>query len=504
MHDKEIQIVNVQGVELKKDAPAFEALEAAVLGSLMIDKDAYSLASETLRTSTFSTVNHRFIYEAISNLFKQSRPIDLLTVNEQLKKDGNYEQIKDCSFYLTDLTNRVASTANLEYHCYILRQKEVQRNLVEFHKQGLLDAYDPTKDVLALCDDVQKSAFELTDFQSGAVSGSDKLGIEFLKELDRRANLKAEGKVTGVPCGFKEVDKLFGGFQPTHLKILAARPGMGKTSAMLQMALHMAVVEGKTVLIFSLEMGKIQLMERLVSQHSGISAEKIKNADLSENEWVTIQNTIEVLQHAKIFIDDTAGVTPFQVRSKARRIKLEDGLHGVFIDYLQLMRGGEESKKGNREQEISFISRSLKGAAKELNVPFLALSQLSRAVETRGGSKRPMLSDLRESGAIEQDADDVSFLFRPEYYGMMEDEEGNSLAGICEYIVAKNRHGKTQTIKLRFDGEKYSFSDYNHFDNGFDQIQEPPQIIANPSDFIQQTDNLIKSPIRNNDEDIPF
>ena len=315
---------------------------------------------------------------------------------------------------------------------------------------------------------------------------------KLLEELKEK-----EDGLTGVPTGFTNLDRLTSGWQPSDLIILAARPGMGKTSFVLALARNAATDFGKGVAIFSLEMSNVQLVQRLVSLEAEISGHKLRNGQLEDYEWQQLQTAIEKLAEAPIYIDDTPGINIFELRAKCRRLKMQHDIQMVIIDYLQLMSGGSDNQKGNREQEVSAISRALKGMAKELNVPVIALSQLSRAVEVRGGTKRPQLSDLRESGSIEQDADQVAFIYRPEYYDILEDEEGQSLKGIVEIIMAKNRHGSQDTIKLRWIGEYAKFSDL-----------EDPDFAALPEDTFgdpMSNPNIItRSSKINDDEDIPF
>jgi len=320
------------------------------------------------------------------------------------------------------------------------------------------------------------------------------LAGKMLKQIEELKG-KKDG-LTGVPTGFTDLDRLTSGWQPSDLIIVAARPGMGKTGFVLSMTRNAAIDFKKPVALFSLEMASLQLVLRLVSMEAEISGSKLRNGQLEEEEWKRLHKSVERISEAPIYIDDTAGINIFELRAKARRMKLQHDIQLIIIDYLQLMSGGPDSGKGNREQEISSISRSLKALAKELNVPVIALSQLSRAVETRGGTKRPQLSDLRESGAIEQDADIVSFIYRPDYYQIMEDENGQSLKGVAEIIIAKHRNGALETVKLRFTDKFARFSDLDEFN--FDAL--PSGVFQDPTPA-----NVIIRPSRmNDDEDIPF
>jgi replicative DNA helicase len=318
------------------------------------------------------------------------------------------------------------------------------------------------------------------------------------KTLKQMEELKGkEDGLTGVPTGFVDLDRITSGWQPSDLIIMAARPGMGKTSLVLSLAKNAALDYQKGVAVFSLEMASIQLAQRLISMESEVPLHKMRNGQLEEDEWKRLKEAIERISDAPVYIDDTPGINIFELRAKCRRMKMQYDIQMIIIDYLQLMSGGGEgSKGGNREQEVSAISRALKGLAKELSVPVIALSQLSRAVETRGGSKRPQLSDLRESGSIEQDADMVTFIYRPEYYQILEDEQGQSLKGIAEIIIAKNRHGAQDTVRLKFTGEFARFSNLDDPDFG----SFPSDVFSNPL-----PSNIITMPSRfNNEEDIPF
>ena len=398
--------------------------------------------------------------------------------------------------YLVELTNRISSSANIEYHARIVAQKHIQRELIKSATKTISDAYDDTIDVFDLLDDAEKSLFEITEKNlTKSYEPLNKLAARALEELEELAN-KKEG-VTGIPTGFTEFDKLTSGWQPSSLNIIAARPGMGKTAFVLSLARNAALVYDKPVAIFSLEMSSIQLTLRLISSEASIESSKLKNAQMSDEDWKKVTSATEQLSQANIIIDDTPALNIFELRAKCRRMKLQSDIQMIIIDYLQLMQGGKDS--GNREQEVSMISRSLKGLAKELNVPVLALSQLNRSVETRGGSKRPQLSDLRESGSIEQDADIVSFIYRPEYYGILEGEDGQSLKGMAEIIIAKHRNGGLGTINLKFVGEFTKFEDMDEHKSFFDTNDD---LSSNPYGNNNNDDNFTL-PSRMN-EDIPF
>lgn len=666
-----------------KVPPQALPLEEAVLGALMIDKDAIAIVIDILRPESFYLDAHQLIYKAMMCLFEKSQPIDLLTATEELRKLGYMEGIGG-PYYLVELTNRVASSANIEYHARIIAQKHIQRELIRISTKVINDAFEETTDVFQLLDDAEQGLFNIT--QQNLSRGYESMGTlasKAIKQLEELA-AKQEG-LTGVPTGFTELDRLTSGWQPSDLVIIAARPGMGKTSFVLSLAKNAAMEFEKPVAIFSLEMSSIQLVQRLIAMEVEIPITKMRNGQLVDYEWQQLNSMIEKMSDVPIYIDDTPGINIFELRAKCRRLKMQYDIQMVIIDYLQLMSGGGDNKRGNREQEISAISRALKGLAKELEVPVLALSQLSRAVEVRGGAKRPQLSDLREcitgdtliymansgsyqrvdelvgqngfqvlaldknyqiqkaecldvwatgekdifevttqsgykirtslnhpfltiggwqqlvdikegdyvatakhlgkakghtertfqaaigtqycgtalyksnisrqrleriasvleseeleqiansdvkwekivsiehigremtydihvadyhnfvandfiihnSGAIEQDADIVSFIYRPEYYQIMEDEEGQSLKGIAEVIISKNRHGSLKTVKLKFIGEFTKFANLD--DPNFDAL---------PEDAIQSpVPNIITRPSKMNDdltEDIPF
>ena len=478
-----------------KIQPQAIPLEEAVLGALMLDKDALAVVLDIIRSDSFYLESHKMIFKAMLRLFEKSRPIDLLTVMEELKKTGELEQAGGPA-YLAELTERVASAANIEYHARIIAQKYIQRELIKTSTQIIRDAYEDTTDVFDLLDNAEQGLFAIA--QQNMSRGYESMGglsTKLLKQLEELKN--REDGLTGIPTGFTALDRLTSGWQRSDLIILAARPGMGKTSFVLSLAKNAAADFGKPIAIFSLEMSNVQLATRIISMQAEISGSKMRNGQLEDYEWQQLHSAIERISEAPIFIDDTPGINIFELRAKCRRMKMQHDIQLIIIDYLQLMSGGGENSKGNREQEISSISRALKGLAKELNVPVIALSQLSRAVETRGGTKRPQLSDLRESGAIEQDADIVSFIYRPEYYDILEDEEGMSLKGIAEVIIAKHRNGALDTVKLKFTAEYARFSDLD--DDFSDFIQEDSQF-NNP----HTNSSITLSSKINQDDDIPF
>ena len=454
-------------LERGKIPPQAVDLEEVVLGAMMIDKKGVDEVIDILHADVFYKDAHRFIYEAIFKLFETSEPVDLLTVSAQLKKDGNLEAVGG-DFYLIKLTQKVASSAHIEFHARIILQKYIQRSLIKISNEIIEDAYDEGTDVFDLLDGAESKLYDVTQGNlKRSAETAQNLVIQAKKRIEEIAN--KEG-LSGIPSGFDKVDKLTSGWQPSDLIIVAARPGMGKTALTLSMARNMAVNNNIPVAFFSCEMSSVQLITRLISSETGLSSEKLRTGKLEKHEWEQLNVKVKALEKAPLFIDDTPSLSIFDLRAKARRLASQHGIKLVIIDYLQLMTAGTSNKSGNREQEISTISRNLKALAKELNVPVIALSQLSRAVETRGGSKRPLLSDLRESGAIEQDADIVSFIYRPEYYKIDEwdDEERTPTQGQAEFIVAKHRNGGLENIRLKFIGNLGKFDNLDDFDSPFE------------------------------------
>ncbi len=454
-------------LEKGKIPPQAIDLEEVVLGAMMIDKKGVDEVIDILHPEAFYKEAHQYIFEAIFKLFEGSEPVDLLTVSSQLKKDAKLEMIGG-DFYLIQLTQKVASSAHIEFHARIILQKFIQRSLIKISSEIIEEAYDETKDVFDLLDNAEAKLYEVTQ---GNIKKSSEtaqsLVIQAKKKIEEISN--KEG-LSGIATGFDKLDKLTSGWQPSDLIIVAARPGMGKTALTLSMARNIAVDQNTPVAFFSLEMSSVQLITRLISSETGLSSEKLRTGKLEKHEWEQLNVKVKDLEKAPLFIDDTPSLSIFDLRAKARRLASQHDIKMVMIDYLQLMTAGGSSKTGNREQEISMISRNLKALAKELNVPVIALSQLSRAVETRGGSKRPLLSDLRESGAIEQDADIVSFIYRPEYYKIEEwdDEERTPTAGQAEFIVAKHRNGGLDNIRLKFIGHLGKFDNLDDFDSPFE------------------------------------
>jgi len=439
--------------------PQATDIEEAVLGAMMLDKDAVALVIDILKPRSFYLEPHQKIFRCIQDLFIRSKPIDLLTVTDQLRKSGTLSEVGG-PFFISQLTNRVGSTVNVEHHARIVAEKYILRELIRSSNEVIRDAYEDTTDVFELLDRTEQNLFEITDQNvSRSFEKMESLVNRAIKNIEKTGE-KGEG-VVGVPSGFAELDNVTSGWQKTDLIIIAARPAMGKTAFTLALGRNAAVDYNMPVAIFSLEMSALQLVNRLMSGESELPAEILKKGKLAKHEWQQLNTKVENLSAAPIFIDDTPGINIFELRAKCRRLKMQYDIQMIIIDYLQLMSGSAEKKNTNREQEISAISRALKGIAKELNVPVIALSQLSRAVETRGGDKKPMLSDLRESGAIEQDADMVMFLYRPEYYGFDQDEQGNPTQGIAEVIIAKHRNGALATVKTRFVSKFAKFVEFD-------------------------------------------
>ena len=454
---------NVVTLEKGKIPPQAIDLEEVVLGAMMIDKKGVDEIIDILQPEAFYKNAHQHIYDAIKKLFDNSEAIDLLTVSNQLKKDGNFDKIGG-DYYLIQLTQKVSSSAHIEFHARIILQKYIQRSLIKISNEIIEEAFDEGVDVFDLLDSAEGKLYEVTQGNiKRSTETAQALVIQAKKKIQEISN--KEG-LSGIPTGFEKLDELTSGWQPSDLIIVAARPGMGKTAMTLSMARNMAVDQGVPVAFFSLEMSSVQLITRLISSETGLSSEKLRTGKLEQHEWEQLNVKVKDLEKAPLFIDDTPSLSIFDLRAKARRLASQHGIKLIVIDYLQLMTaGGSQKGGGNREQEISTISRNLKALAKELNVPVIALSQLSRAVETRGGSKRPLLSDLRESGAIEQDADIVSFIYRPEYYKIEEwdDEERTPTQGQAEFIVAKHRNGGLDNIRLKFIGELGKFDNLEDF-----------------------------------------
>lgn len=433
--------------------PSAVDLEKAVLGACLLDRNAFYSVVSILSEHSFSDWRHKEVFRAMLSLHSGGHPIDLLTVTERAKVEA---------FEVVELTNRVTSAANLEYHARILKQYEIQRRCIDTGVFLVTEGYSAEKDPLALLDKLQRETVQLTGLVGAKreVPASE-LALQSAKRIDRlRA---AAHDLVGVPSGIDELDRLTDGFQASDLVVIAARPGMGKTSFALTLARNISMQYGKGVGFFSLEMSNEQLTTRFLSMESGVPLSRLKNPrKMDDLDLTSFTEAATSFSQAPFWLDDTPSLSILELRSKARRMVLEHKVEIIFVDYLQLMKGDIDA--GNRDQEIGSISRGLKAIAKELNIPVIALSQLSRAVEARGGLKRPQLSDLRESGNIEQDSDIVGFLYRPEYYNILTDAEGNSTKGLSEFIVAKHRNGALDTIKMLFLAGLTKFC---NFEEGF-------------------------------------
>lgn len=479
-----------------KVTPQAIPLEEAVLGAIMLDKNAFAIVLDILKESSFYLDAHQSIFKSMVKLFEKLQPIDLLTVTEELRKAGDLEKIGG-AYYLVELTNKITSYANIEYHARIVAQKHILRELIRTSTEVIKDAYDETNDVFTLLDSAEKNLFDIA--QNNMSRGFERVGAVASEAMKKLENLpESQSGITGIPSGFIALDTITAGWQPSDLIIIAARPGMGKTAFTMALARNAAMDFKKPVAFFSLEMSNMQLVQRLISGEAEIESAKLRSGKLEEGEWNILHRTIETLADVPLYIDDTPGINIFELRAKCRRLKSQHDIQMIIIDYLQLITGGtENSKTGNREQEISGISRALKGMAKELNVPVIALSQLNRSVEKNATSKRPQLSDLRESGAIEQDADIVSFIYRPEYYKITEDEEGHDTRGLAEIIIAKHRNGALETVKLRFIDYFAKFTDWAGTD--FNQ-QAPDQYNSNNNN----NNSYLMESRMNTDDDNPF
>lgn len=436
-------------------------LEATVLGAVMLEKDAYTVICDILHPMSFYEPAHQKIYEAVQALGAAQRPIDMLTVTEQLRQMGELESVGG-AVYISELTSRVASAANVEYHARIVAQKYLARELISFATNVESKAYDESNDVDDLMQEAEGKLFEISQRNvKKDFTQIDPVIKQAIDQIQVAAN-RASG-MSGLESGFHDLDKVTSGWQNSDLIIIAARPAMGKTAFVLSMAKNMAVNYNTPVAVFSLEMSNIQLVNRLICNQCELESDKIKSGKLLDREWDQLMTRIKYLYSAPLYIDDTASLSIFELRTKARRLVREHDVKFIIIDYLQLM-NASGMKFGSREQEVSMISRSLKQLAKELNIPIVALSQLNRSVESRGDGregKRPQLSDLRESGAIEQDADIVCFIHRPEYYTKSDtDAEGNDIRNLAQFIIAKHRNGQVKDINLRFRGQFTRFENW--------------------------------------------
>ena len=480
-----ISATSTQKIDGKLQPQAIE-LEEAVLGALMIDNESLSDTIDSLQPEYFYKPDNQKIFEAIINLFNSSKPVDILTVSEELKRMGDLEAVGGM-LYISQLTNNVSSSSNTEFHARIIAEKFIKRSLISISNNIIGDAFNDTIDIFDLLNTAEEKLFNVTE---GTLRKSyDKMSILIKGALDSIEVLRQkEDGLSGVPSGFTKLDRVTSGWQKSDLVIIAARPGMGKTAFALSMARNIAINHDKAIGLFSLEMSSEQLVSRLIASEAELSASKLRRGDLKDYEMVQLHEKIKQLSDAQIYIDDTPALTVFELRAKARRLVKNHNVEIIIIDYLQLMSAGGNA--GNREQEISTISRSLKGIAKELKIPVVALSQVNRGVESRTGtgSKRPMLSDLRESGAIEQDADIVTFIYRPEYYKIYEWDNGDDSRSQAEIIIAKHRNGALENVRLKFTAEFAKFSDIDYFDDLSSNI-DAESMISTVSSSMNNDDN---------------
>ena len=471
------------------------AAEESLLGALLLSREVVGQVAELgLTVDHFYKPSHQHVYTAIRGLMASGQPVDIVTVADELRRNGLLDEVGGAQT-LFDLQNATPAISNAARYAKIVQDTALLRRLISVAGEITEIAYMEPDDVTKALDEAESKVFEVAEDR--VVDSTRPLGDLLPVAMDKLQETYERGDtITGTATGFNDLDDILSGLQPSTLNILGARPAMGKTAMGLGIATHVAKNTHKPVLVFSLEMGHAELTQRVLSSEAEVESQKLRTGRLAESDWTKIGKAINRLDTVPLFLDDNPRVTVMEIRAKARRLKARHGgLAMIMIDYLQLMTGGGEStKNGNREQEISSISRALKSLAKELSVPVIALSQLSRAVETRGGSKRPQLSDLRESGAIEQDADIVSFIYRPEYYQILEDENGQSLKGVAEYIIAKHRNGALDTVKLKFTDNFAKFGNLD--DPSFAGINDPLTGPFQPS--------VITRGSRMNDEDIPF
>ena len=481
-------IIKVGANEMGKLPPQAQELEDSVLGALMIEKDAYGTVADLLRPEVFYKDQNRMVYEAIRELASQDQPIDMLSVAEKMKSQGTLDKAGG-AIYLAELTRRVASTAHLRYHAEIVAKKATARDVIALAAQIEEMGYDETQDIDELMQTAEAGIFEISQrSQKRDVTQIDPVIEEAFKRMEKAA--KNTGSISGIPSGFTALDKITSGWQTPDLIIIAARPAMGKTAFVLSMAKNIAVDRNIPVAIFSLEMSNVQLVNRLIMNVCELEGDRIKTGKMSQEETRKLNTKINIMKGKPLYLDDTPSLSIFELRSKARKLVREHGVRMIIIDYLQLMNASGTSF-GSREQEVSIISRGLKGLAKELDIPIIALSQLNRGVEARQGveGKTPQLSDLRESGAIEQDADLVCFIHRPEYYHLYNDDKtGKDLRGLAQIIVAKHRNGATDSIWLRFRGK---YAKFQNEDEAIDADELAPIPAASETVSIQSSMNSL-------------
>lgn len=465
--------------QLGKLPPQAVDLEEAVLGALMLEKDAIQIVEDILRPDDFYKVAHQEIYRAVLELSAVAEAIDMLTVTQQLRKSAKIELVGGPS-YIARLTSGINSAANIEHHARLIKEQSIKRQLIEISTEVQKEAFEDSTDIFDLLDKAEQRLFDIAE-SSLRKNATEMHGIvkKVLEELEAKKDIK-DG-LTGVPSGFTELDRITAGWQKSDLIIVAGRPGMGKTAFALSLVRNAALDFQLSLAFFSLEMSKEQIVTRMISAEVELGSDVLKKGLLRDFEWQQLYARVERLMNAKVFVDDTPALSILELRAKARRLKAQHGINMIIVDYLQLMTANNVGKGiGNREQEIAHISRSLKSLAKELEIPVIALAQISRAVETRGGDKKPQLSDLRESGSLEQDADMVIFLYRPEVYGITQDLAGNATTGTGQVLIAKHRNGQTGEVTLRFVGK------YTRFENLEPETFTMGQLPQGNSDAFEQ------------------
>ena len=440
---------------IKRILPHSIEAEQSVIGSMLMGREAIMAASEILTSDDFYQHQYGVIFDAMVELFNEGKPVDLVTLQNRLREKDVPPEISSMEF-VRDLLNAVPTSANVRHYANIVSEKAVLRRLIKLTEEIENDCYLNKEPVEVIMEETEKKMFQLLGQRnSGDFMPIRQVVINTLENIERAS--KTKGNVTGIPTGFTDLDYKTSGLQNSDFILIAARPSMGKTAFVLNIAQYMAFKKDKAVAIFSLEMSREQLMNRLLSMESKVDSQHLRTGNLKDDEWSKLIESAGMIGESRLMIDDTPGISIAELRSKCRKYKMDHDLKMIIIDYLQLM-NASGMNFGSREQEVSTISRSLKGLAKELNIPIIALSQLNRGVETRqGDGKRPQLADLRESGAIEQDADMVCFIHRPEYYKINEDAKGNSLIGLAEIIIAKHRNGAVGDVRLRFRGELARF-----------------------------------------------
>lgn len=492
--------------QLGKLPPQSVDIEMDVLGALMLEKGKDIVVLDILKPESFYKPEHQKIFRAVQELSVNHQPIDYHTIIEKLKQNGDLEAVGGPQFVVS-LSSRVGTAAHVEYHAKIIAEKFIKRELIRISSEIQSRSYDDSEDVHEILEFSQQEIFDLA---LGSVSKEavqiESVMNEAIHQIEEARN--REDGLSGVPSGFSSLDRITSGWQNSDLVIIAARPSMGKTAFVLSMARNMAVEHKKAIALFSLEMSSVQLVLRLISSETELPSDKLRSGRLADHEWQQLEYKIKNLESARIFIDDTPAIGLNELRSKCRKLKTKENIDLIIIDYLQLMTGTSETR-GNREQEVSMISRGLKAIAKELNLPIIALSQLNRSVEMRSGMKRPQLSDLRESGAIEQDADIVIFIHRPEKMGLTEDENGVSTRGLAQIIIAKHRNGAVTDVNLRFREE------FARFEEGLENVLVPvdeeskitldSKVNGGEDDYFDNADyNYPNVEFGNNSEEPPF